>query len=314
MAHHHPQPSPRQTSLRRLATVLGLVCVYMVAEVVGGLLTGSLALLADAGHMLSDAASLALALFALGIAARPRTSKRTYGYHRTEILAALINGVALVLIAVWIVVEAVERFRQPREVIAGPMMAVALGGLVVNLLGLWLLAGSRGDSLNVRGAWLHVVSDTLGSVQALVAGGLIWAFGWLWADPLASLLIALLIAGSAWPLLAESVHVLMEGTPRHLDAEVVAAALRGVDGVEDVHDLHLWTITTGFESLSVHARVAGRDRDAALSELRELLSRRFGIRHSTIQIEGPEGCAPGACVERDARAASRGDDGGAKSA
>jgi cobalt-zinc-cadmium efflux system protein len=269
----------------------------MVAEAVGGLLTGSLALLADAGHMLSDAGSLALALFALGIAARPRTPRRTYGYHRTEILAALVNGIALVAIAVWILVEAVERLRQPREVLAGPMMAVALGGLVVNLLGLWILAGSRGDSLNVRGAWLHVVSDTLGSLQAVVAGGLIWAFGWLWADPLASLLIALLIGWSAWPLLSESVHVLMEGTPRHLDAEAVAAALRGVEGVEDVHDLHLWTITSGFESLSVHARVAGRERDPVLHDMRELLARRFGIGHSTIQLEGPAGCAPGACEE-----------------
>lgn len=301
MAHRHHHTPTRQTSLRRLATVLCLVCVYMVAEVVGGLLTGSLALLADAGHMLADAGSLALALFALGIATRPRTAERTFGYHRTEILAALVNGVTLVVIAVLIVVEAVERFQQPREVIPGPMMAVALGGLVVNLVGLWLLAGSRGDSLNVRGAWLHVVSDALGSVQALVAGGLIWAFGWQWADPLASLLIAGLIAWSARPLLAESVHVLMEGTPRHLDAEDVAAALRDVDGVEDVHDLHLWTITSGFESLSVHARVTRRDRDDALSELREVLRRRFGIHHSTIQLEGAEGCAPGACAEGEAR-------------
>lgn len=300
MAHRHQHTPTRQTSLRRLATVLGLVCVYMVAEVVGGLLTGSLALLADAGHMLSDAGSLALALFALWIAARPRTAERTFGYHRTEILAALVNGVTLVVIAVLIVVEAVERFQQSREVIPGPMMAVAFGGLVVNLVGMWLLSGSRGDSLNVRGAWLHVVSDALGSVQALVAGGLIWAFGWQWADPLASLLIAGLIAWSAWPLLAESVHVLMEGTPRHLDAEDVAAALREVDGVDDVHDLHLWTITSGFESLSVHARVTHRDRDDALAELREVLRRRFGIRHSTIQLEGAAGCAPGACAEGEA--------------
>lgn len=300
MAHQHQHQPTRQTSLRRLAWVLGLVCLYMVAEVVGGLLTGSLALLADAGHMLGDAGSLALALFALWIATRPRTAERTFGYHRTEILAALVNGVTLVVIALLIVVEAVERFQQPREVIPGPMMAVAFGGLVVNLVGMWLLAGSRGDSLNVRGAWLHVVSDALGSVQALAAGGLIWAFGWQWADPLASLLIAGLIAWSAWPLLAESVHVLMEGTPRHLDAEDVAAALREVEGVEDVHDLHLWTITSGFESLSVHARVTRRDRDDALSELREVLRRRFGIHHSTIQLEGAEGCAPGACGEGEA--------------
>ncbi|MGH9380331.1 MAG: cation diffusion facilitator family transporter [Thermoanaerobaculia bacterium] len=305
MAHTHPHIPARQAGFRRLAVVLGLVCVYMVAEVLGGLLTGSLALLADAGHMLSDAGSLALALFALWIAARPRTPERTYGYHRTEILVALVNGITLVAIAVWIVVQAMERLREPREVIPGPMMAVALGGLVVNVLGLWILAGSRGDSLNLRGAWQHVVSDALGSVQVLVAGGLIWAFGWQWADPLASLLIAGLIAWSAWPLLAESVHVLMEGTPRHLDAEDVAAALKAVEGVEDVHDLHLWTITTGFESLSAHARVTGRDRDAALGELRDVLRRRFGIHHSTIQLEGAEGCAPGACAEQDTRAGRR---------
>lgn len=295
--HHHGRAADR----RRLAWTLGLVLLYTGAEVVGGLLTGSLALLSDAGHMVSDAGSLALALFALWIAGKPRTPERTYGYHRTEILAALVNGVTLVAIAVFVVLEAWERFQDPPEVQAGGMIAVATGGLVINLVCMWILHGGRDDgkrSLNMRGAWLHVVSDMLGSVQAVIAGLLIWRFGWAWADPAAAVVIALLVVWSSWSLLKESVHVLMEATPGHIDSREVGAALVAVDGVSDVHDLHIWTITSGFDALSVHARVEGdRPRGAVLEELRELLRQRFSIHHSTIQLEEGQGCGceDGAC-------------------
>ncbi|MDY7093012.1 MAG: cation diffusion facilitator family transporter [Acidobacteriota bacterium] len=285
----------RGGNLRRLAFTLGLVLLYMVAEVVGGLLTGSLALLADAGHMLSDAASLGLAVFALWIARRPSSPNRTFGYHRTEILAALANGITLVAVAVFIVVEAVERFQSPQPVDGQTMLWIAVGGLVVNLAGLKILHGGQGESLNLRGAWLHVLADTLGSVQAIVAGALIWAYGWNLADPIASVLIAVLVVWSSWTLLRDSVNVLMEATPRHLDAEEVQATLAAVDGVVSVHDLHIWTITSGFESLSVHACIEDRDRGEILDEIRAIARNRFGIEHSTVQIEEGDPCDQADC-------------------
>jgi cobalt-zinc-cadmium efflux system protein len=261
----------------------------MVAEVVGGILTNSLALLADAGHMLSDAASLALALFAMWIAQRPPTAERTYGYYRAEILAALFNGASLVAISVYIFYEAYQRFAEPPEVTGPLMMGIAVGGLVINLIGLWLLHGGRADNLNVRGAWLHVLGDTLGSVGAIGAGALIWAFGWNWADPLASVIIAVLILFSAWNLLKESVAVLMEGAPGHIDVDDVRDAIRGVEGVQAVHDLHVWTISSGLVSLSAHVDVASLDNYAhLLGHLRHMLDDEFGIGHSTIQIEPEE--------------------------
>ncbi len=299
MSHEHSHDHDRTANFRRLGITLGLVVVYMVAEVVGGVLTGSLALLADAGHMLSDAGSLGLATFALWIAGRPRTPARTFGYHRTEILAALANGVALVAIAALIVFEAWQRLASPREVEGGAMMAVAAGGLGINLVSMWILHGGRAESLNVRGAWLHVFSDTLGSVGAIAAGALIWAYGWDWADPVASVVIAALVVWSSWTLLRDSVHVLMEATPTRIDASEVQRAIAAVPGVRQVHDLHVWTITSGFESVSVHVRVAdgaeARDRDSVLSEVRDLFSRRFDIGHSTIQIECGDPCENGPC-------------------
>lgn len=274
---------------RRLTVTLGLVLLYMAAEVVGGILTGSLALLADAGHMLSDAAALGLALFAIWFARRPAPSGFTFGYHRTEILAALLNGAMLLAISAWIVAEAVRRFRVPPEVDGGPMMAIAVGGLVVNLAGLWILHGGRDESLNVHGAWLHVLTDALGSVQAIVAGGLIWAFGWNWADPVASVLIALLVLWSAWALVRESVSVLMQRAPGHLDVDELRKAILGLDGVAGICDMHVWTVTTGLDSVSAHVVVEeGRDDRAMLRAVRDLVHARFGIDHVTVQIE-PEG-------------------------
>ncbi|HEX2165567.1 MAG TPA: cation diffusion facilitator family transporter [Thermoanaerobaculia bacterium] len=287
--HHHGPGAARAAGRRRLAWTLALVVAYTGAEAVGGWLTNSLALLADAGHMLSDAAALALALFAMRMAARPARAQRTYGHKRVEILAALANGAALVAIAAFLVVEALGRLADPPEVAAPGMIAVAAGGLLVNLAGLALLHGGRGESLNLRGAWLHVATDALGSVQAIAAGALIWAFGWHWADPVATLAIALLVVWSAWALLREAVGVLMEWAPRHIDVDRVRSTLHQVPGVVDVHDLHVWTITSGLEALSAHV-VAAEDRPPPrlLDDIRARLHRRFGIDHVTIQIESAE--------------------------
>jgi cobalt-zinc-cadmium efflux system protein len=301
---------PHSTT-RALGWTLALVLFYMAAEVVGGWWTGSLALLADAGHMLSDAASLGLALFAVWLGRRPADDRRTYGYRRVEILAALANGATLIVVAVLILREAIERFQAPREVLGGPMMAIAAGGLVINLIGLRLLgghghghshdhghdhpdgephghpgSGASEGSLNLRGAWLHVAADALGSVQAIVAGLLIWAFGWRWADPVASALIAVLVAWSSWTLLREAVGVLMEGAPRHVDLDEVRRTIRATGGVDGVHDLHVWTITSGMVSLSAHVVVTAEGAPSrTLEQVRSRLLQRFGIHHATIQLE-----------------------------
>lgn len=269
----------------RLGWALGLTLAYMVTEALGGLWTGSLALLADAAHMLSDAAALGLSLFAVRIARRPPTAERTFGFYRTEILAAAINAATLIAISLFIFFEAWERWRLPTEIKGLEMMAIAVGGLVVNAAVLGVLAKGRSDSLNLRGAWLHVVTDTLGSVQALVAGLLIWRWGWTWADPLASVLIGLLVIYSAWALLRQAVGVLMEGTPEHIDLETVRAAIAELPGVCSVHDLHVWTITSGIESLSAHVVCDEPMGAEILSEIRETLRERFAIEHQTIQLE-----------------------------
>ena len=288
--HHHRSfgGEQRSSNQRRLQGTLVLVVVYMAAEIVGGLLSGSLALLADAGHMLSDAGSISLALFAMWLAGRPSGSRHTYGYHRTEILAALLNGATLVAISILIFLEAWERLLNPSVVQAPMLMAVAGGGLVVNLIGLKLLHGGREDSLNMQGAWLHVLADALGSIQAIAAGALIWAFGWHWADPVASVLIGFLIIISSWWVLRDSVAVLMESSPPHIDVDEVLEAMRGVDGAAGVHDLHVWTITSGMVALSAHVQPEAEfDRDDLLKKLSDTLKDRFSISHVTIQIESP---------------------------
>ncbi len=293
--HGHSHGAERRSAnQRRLSLTLVLVILYMTAEVIGGLLSGSLALLADAGHMLSDAGSLALALFAMWLASRPSGSQHTYGYYRTEILAALVNGATLVAISILIFIEAYQRLLNPPEVQAGIMMAVATGGLVVNLLGLWLLQDGRQDSLNMQGAWLHILADTLGSFQAIAAGALIWAFGWYWADPLASIIIGVLIIFSSWSVLKESVAVLMESSPLHIDVDEVLQAMREVGGAAGVHDLHVWTITSGMVALSAHVLPESEyDRDDLLKDLSDTLKDRFEISHVTIQIESPgHDCEP----------------------
>lgn len=292
--HEHGEPGHRDTS--RLKWTLGLVVVYMGAEVVGGLMADSLALLADAGHMLSDAGSLSLALFAMWIARRPPTSERTYGYYRTEILAALANGVTLVLISLYIFYEAYHRFQDPPEVVGPLMMGVAVGGLLVNVAGLFLLHSGRGESLNLQGAWLHVMADAAGSAGAILAGVLIWWKGWNLADPIASVLIGLLVLASSWKLLKKSVAVLMQATPDHIDVDEVRHEMVAIEGVEAAHHLHVWTITSGMESLSAHVVVNGERRAGdVLTEVRSVIHDRFGIDHCTIQLE------PAAFVEPETK-------------
>ena len=274
---------------RRLGLTLGLVAIYMVAEVVGGLVTNSLALLADAGHMLSDAGALALSLFAIWLAQKPPTPRRSYGFYRSEILAALANGATLVAISIFIFYEAWQRIGEPPEVQGSLMMGIAAGGLLINVTGLWILNSGRNESLNVRGAWLHVLTDALGSVGAIAAGGLIWAFGWNWADPVASILIGLLVIYSSWSLLRETVSVLMESAPSGIDLDELHRAMKNVSGVRAVHDVHVWTITSGMNSLSAHAIVADdHPPRAVLSTMRDMLREQFSIEHTTIQIEPRE--------------------------
>jgi cobalt-zinc-cadmium efflux system protein len=286
LAHQHKHDGRASRSRRRLKIVLVLTAVYMLAEVIGGWLTGSLALLADAGHMLTDVAALALALTAMWFGSRPATPHKTFGYYRLEILAALINGVALVLISLFIFYEAYERWASPPVVKSGLMMIVASGGLIINLICAWILHGDHEEDLNVRGAWLHIMGDALGSLGAIIAGALMMLYGWYEADPLFSVVISLLIVWSSWNLIRESVNVLLEGTPAHINLAAVEEAILETDGVQAVHDLHVWTITSGREALSAHVIHAEMiSQPLLLKELRLKLQDRFGVDHLTIQME-----------------------------
>lgn len=294
---HHHHHGRRHAAPGRMRTVLLLTAAYMVAEVVGGFLANSLALLADAGHMLADVAALALGVFASWVARRPPTSERTYGYYRAEILAALANGAALLAVAVAIVVEALQRIPEPEPVNGPAMFGVAAGGLCINLIGMALLRDARHENLNVHGAWMHVALDAMGSVGALTAGLLAWTLGWSLADPIASLLLSLLVVYSAWSLLRQAVAVLMEGTPSGIDADEVRGSMLGVRGVLDVHDLHVWTITSGMHSLSAHVSVAeAREATRILRELQAVLAQRFGLDHVTLQLESTEAGESAVCT------------------
>ena len=261
----------------------------MVAEAVGGWWTGSLALLADAGHMFTDVAALALALTAAWFGSRPATSKKTFGYYRLEIIAALVNGVALVVMSLLIFYGAYERWLEPPIVRSGPMIVVAAGGLAVNLICAWILHRRDEVDLNIRGAWMHVMGDALGSVAAIVAGACMLLFGWYAADAVFSVLIGLFIVWSSIRLIRESTNVLLEGTPAHINLVAVEDAILATAGVSDVHDLHVWTITSGREALSAHViHARSISQPDLLRELRTKLHDQFGVDHLTIQMETPD--------------------------
>jgi cobalt-zinc-cadmium efflux system protein len=269
-----------------MAVVLALTATFTVVEVVGGLLTGSLALLADAGHMLSDNLSLGLALFAAWLAGRPATPERSFGYQRAEILAALFNGMTLVAISIWIFVEAYSRLREPPEILGGWMLVVAALGLVVNVAGALILSRSDGENLNVEGALRHVIADALGSVGAIVAALVIVLTGWRYADPLVSVAIGLLILASSWSLVRDSTNILLEATPRGIDAKEVGRAMANAEGVVEIHDLHIWTITSGFPALSAHVLVGqSEDCHARRRDLEQLLADEYGVSHTTLQVD-----------------------------
>jgi cobalt-zinc-cadmium efflux system protein len=286
---------------RRLLVVLGLTLVYLVVQVGGGVLTGSLALLADAGHMLTDALGLGMAIAAIRFARRPATSVNTYGFYRAEILAALANAVLLLAVAAWILVEAWTRLQNPSPVSAVPMLVVATGGVAVTLCGVWLLHGGAADSLNVRGAFLEVLGDLFGALGAVVAALVILASGWTPIDPLISALIGILIVPRALGLLKTVIDVLLESAPSGLDVRQVEGAMLGVRGAAAVHDVHLWTITSGFVAMSAHVTASGRAPADVLHDLRVVLRDRFGIEHVTLQVEPSDHADAWACCELDPR-------------
>jgi cobalt-zinc-cadmium efflux system protein len=290
--HHHHFESSR----RRLWLAFWTQLVFLVVEVVGGILANSLALLADAGHMLSDVGALGLSLLALAWTARPPTERKTYGYHRLEILVALVNGLVLWAIAGFIFYEAAWRLYHPPAVSSLPLMIIATLGLLVNLLGMYVLMPSREHNLNLRSAFLHLFGDSLGSVAAIAAGVAIWWRGWYWFDPLAGVVVGVLIIISSWQLVWEAAEILLESTPRHIPLEEVQQCLEDHPQVLQVHDLHIWTIASGIYALSVHVAIDNHlNRDCLTWELEELLRDRFGLDHNTIQIEGPDFHDPQVC-------------------
>jgi len=278
-----------RSGTRALALALVLVLGFAAVEVVAGLLAGSLALLADAGHMLSDAFALALALFAAWLARRPATPERSFGWRRAEILAALANAVTLVVLGLWIVIEAVRRLGDPPAVEGGWVLVAGTAGLVVNVIAARLLHGA-GGGLNVRAALLHVLADLAASVGVIVAALVLLLTGWNGVDALAGLLIGLLVLAGTVGILRESVGILLEGVPRGTDPRAVGAAMRAASGVVDVHDLHIWTITSGFPALSAHVLVEPKaDCHAIRRELEQLLESRFALTHTTLQVEHAPG-------------------------
>jgi len=286
VGHVHAHVHERAESSRALAIALAITAVYTVVEVVGGIYTGSLAVLADAVHMLSDNLALALALAAAWLATRPATPGRSYGYKRAEVLAALANGVLLVALSIWIFVAAIQRLTDPPDVLGGWMLVIALVGIAVNLAAGAVLYRSRAASINVEAAFRHVLADLLGSFGVLGAAVVILTTGWLQADPIVSILIGLLVLASAWTILRDSTEILLEATPRGMDATEIGRRLAGAPGVVEVHDLHVWTITSGFTALSAHVLVRpGEDCHGRRRELERLLHHEFGIEHTTLQVD-----------------------------
>jgi cobalt-zinc-cadmium efflux system protein len=285
-----------QSSTWRLSLAFWTQCLFFIVELVGGILTNSLALLADAGHMFSDVGALGLSYLALRWTAKPPTSQKTYGYHRLEILVALLNGLALWAMAAYIFYEAYGRIFQPPRINTVPMVIIASLGLLINLFGVYILHPAKEHNLNLRSAFLHLLADSLGSLAAIAAGAVILLKGWYWFDPLAGGVIGVMIILGSWQLLREATEILMEATPKHINLEEVSEVLEAHSLVDRVHDLHIWTIASGIYALSVHVNISNsEDRDCLTWELEELLRRRFGLEHNTIQIEGPGFHDPRVC-------------------
>ncbi|MEK3750029.1 cation diffusion facilitator family transporter [Paenibacillus sp. FSL E2-8871] len=283
--HHHFDPSGNKKGLM-IALIITVGIMFL--EFFGGLITNSLALLSDSGHMLNDASSLALSLVAVWFATKPASPNKTYGFHRFEILAALLNGVTLFVVAGFIIVEAYGRFFEPPTVASGSMMLIACIGLLANVASAWSLMrkGDVKNNINLRSAYLHVLGDALGSVGAIIAGLVMMIFGWYIADPIISVIVALLILRGAWGIIKHTVHVLMEGTPITVNPSEVKAVLENIEGVINVHDLHIWTITSGLDSLSCHLLIKDQEDDQRiLQQAIQLIAERFKIQHTTIQIE-----------------------------
>lgn len=289
--HDHPghghNPEVSRDNERRIFIAMLLTGGFMAAEVVGGLLSGSLALIADAGHMATDTAALALAWFAFRLSRRPADPSRSYGYYRGEVLAAFVNGIAMIGLVIWILVEAVQRLYAPVEILGGVMLWIAIGGLLVNCIAFWLLHSGSRENLNVRGAAVHVAGDLLGSVAAIVAAGVIIWTGWTPVDPLLSVVVALLILRSAWMITRQSAHILMEGSPQDLQpAAIKADLLQHVNGLDDVHHVHTWSLTQERPLVTLHALISeDADSDGLRKAVNARLLERFNVNHVTVQIE-----------------------------
>ncbi|HXG84947.1 MAG TPA: cation diffusion facilitator family transporter [Pyrinomonadaceae bacterium] len=284
-SHGHIQ-SGSSRNKKSLAIVFGLTSFYLIVEVIGGLWTGSLALLADAGHMLTDVAGVGLALLAIWFAEKPASPEKTYGYYRVEILAAMTNAVVLILISLYILYEAYERFKNPPEVESGWMLGVAAVGLVINVIGMFILRAGSTESLNMKGAYFEVLSDMLTSIGVIIASIIMLTTGWLYADPLISAGIGLFILPRTWILLKDAVGVLIEGTPADVDLPKLRESLTKIEGVADVHDLHVWSLTSGVNAMSVHAVLKNdNEHDAVLARVHEHCTKNFKISHVTVQTE-----------------------------
>jgi len=286
--HVHKHHFSANANQRRLLIALAITGLMTVVELVGGLLSNSLALQGDAGHMFTDTLALGLSVVALRLARRPASQTRTYGFHRAEVLAALANGTILVLICGYIFYEAYQRFVEPPEVRGGLMLGVAAVGLVANLFGILMLRSASRDNLNVKGAFLHMWGDTISSVGVIAGGVIILATGWTMVDPIISIFIGLLILRGAVGLVLESSDILLEAVPKHLDVTQISNALKEIEGVKDVHDVHLWTITSGLYALSCHLLIEDRMVSSSshiVEEVNQALSQKFGIGHSTLQLE-----------------------------
>lgn len=295
MEHNHTHSHNHTHNANKKALTISFILIsgFMLVEFIGGYLTRSLALISDAGHMLSDAVALGLSLSALIWGAKATTQSKTYGYKRFEILAALLNGAVLIVLAIFIFKEAIERLSSPSMVIGKGMIIISAIGLIINIIVAWILhsQGSTKENLNVRSAFLHVIGDLLGSVGAIIAAILILLFDWYIADSIASMIVSILVLYSGWNVLKESINILMEAKPANIDSGEMIKLLKSIDGVEDVHDLHIWMITSDFSVMTVHLKVKPSiDRDLVLEKTKKAIFKNFGIKHVTVQIEGRELC------------------------